>query len=70
MVGLRLDSGPSGYQENAAGVGTSREDATEGGGRCGCISKVLSRRDTGGVIAWGGDLVVFVSNGVEAGGSS
>ena len=66
MVGLRLDSGTSGYQENAAGVGTSREDATEGGGRCRCISKFLSRSDTGGVVVWGGYLGVVDDNVVEA----
>ena len=51
-------------------MGPSQEDATKGGVRSCRLGKVLPHGDTGGVIVWGGDLVVFVPNGAEAGESS
>ena len=69
-VGRRLASGPPEHQEGMAGVGPSREDATEGGGGTGRLSEVLSHGDTGGVFLWGGYLGFFGANGAESRGSS
>ena len=51
-------------------MGASQEDATEGGGRTCRLGKVLSRGDKCGVVVWGVDLGVVVSNGSEARESS
>ena len=51
-------------------MGPSREDATERGSRIGRLGKVLLRGDTGGVVVWGGDLIVVGANGAEARWSS
>ena len=42
----------------------------EGGGEISHIGEVLLCGDTGGVVVWGGDLVIVGANGAEARGSS
>ena len=51
-------------------AGVTWEDSTEGGGKTGCLSKVLLRSNTGCDVVWGRDLVFIGANGTETGGSS
>ena len=63
-VGRRLTSVPLEHQGGTACVGSSWEDAMEGGGGTGRLRKVISCSNTGGVVVWGRDLGVVDANGV------
>ena len=60
-----MASCPTKHPEDAAGIGETREDATEGGGRISHLGNVLSRGNTGGALVWGGDVGAVGSNGAE-----